>query len=60
VAKVSLRTPAERVTVVDTSERLAKLAAGEKDLREAGNIRELETGSGEAFEVSTVLGPSQG
>jgi valyl-tRNA synthetase len=60
VAKVSLRTAAERVAVVDTSERLAKLAAAEKDLREAGNIGELETRPGEPFGVSTILGPSKG
>ena len=53
--KVSLRAQAERVTVRDTSERLALLHQAERDVRDAGNIVSLETEAGEGFEVETVL-----
>jgi valyl-tRNA synthetase len=60
LAKVSLRTRAERVVVADTAERLGKLAVAEIDLREAGAIDVLESVAGEAFSVRTTLAPAQG
>jgi valyl-tRNA synthetase len=56
LAKVSLRTPAERVVVHDTAGRLARLAQAEADLREAGNVVVLETVEAEAFAVEVTLG----
>jgi valyl-tRNA synthetase len=56
LAKVSLRVPAETVTVRDTSERLAKLALAETDLREAGNIGALIPVEDAEPGVDTVLG----
>jgi valyl-tRNA synthetase len=51
-AKRSMRVPVERLTVTDTSERLALLALAEGDLREAGGVVELVTRPGErAVEV---------
>jgi len=55
LAKVSLRVPAERVLVRDVADRLSKLAAAERDLREAGNIETLETIEAEEHSVETVL-----
>jgi valyl-tRNA synthetase len=55
LAKVSLRVPAERVVVRDTLERLAKLSAAEVDVREAGNIRTLDTQEAAEPVVETVL-----
>ncbi len=55
LAKVSLRTPARRVAVGDTSERLAKLRAAETDLREAGRIEDLDLREAPALEVRTEL-----
>jgi valyl-tRNA synthetase len=56
LAKVSLRVPAETVTVRNTVERLEKLALAEDDLREAGNIGELVRVEAEETGVDTVLG----
>jgi valyl-tRNA synthetase len=42
LAKVSLRAPVRRVVVRDRAERLAKLAAAEDDVCEAGSIGALE------------------
>jgi valyl-tRNA synthetase len=55
LAKVSLRVPAEQVTVSDTAERLAMLALAEADVREAGTISALRTEEAEAFAVHAVL-----
>ncbi|MGZ4132289.1 MAG: valine--tRNA ligase, partial [Actinomycetota bacterium] len=59
LAKVSLRVPAERVTVRDSAERLARLALGEVDVREAGNVQTLETGVADAASVEVVLAPPE-
>ena len=56
LAKVSLRVPADTVTVRDTAERLAKLTLSEADLREAGNIGELLRVEAAEAGVDTVLG----
>ena len=56
LAKVSLKIPADVVTVTDTAERLAWLAAAEGDVREAGRIRTLETIEGEPASIVVVLG----
>ena len=55
LAKVSLKTPAERVTVRDTPERLRLLSRPTADLREAGNIRAIEQAEADEFAVETVL-----
>jgi valyl-tRNA synthetase len=55
LAKVSLRTPIERVLVRDTAERLALLRLAEQDVREAGSIRELETMQAGESSVDVVL-----
>jgi valyl-tRNA synthetase len=55
LAKVSLKVPAERVTVCDAPERLAMLRLVEGDLREAGNIRALELLEAQEPSVETVL-----
>jgi valyl-tRNA synthetase len=55
LAKVSLRTEVERVVVTDGAERLSALGGIERDLREAGNIRELERLEGVAPIVEVVL-----
>jgi valyl-tRNA synthetase len=55
LAKVSLKVPAERVTVRDTAPRLEKLAAAEVDVREAGNIASLETAEAPEPAIETVL-----
>jgi len=57
VEKRSLATPARRVHVRDTPERLAALAQAEADLREAGKIAELTTEAGDTFSVTTELEP---
>jgi hypothetical protein len=46
MAKVSMRAPVARLTVVDDPERLAVLAEAEGDLREAGGVVELVTRPG--------------
>jgi valyl-tRNA synthetase len=55
LAKVSLRTPVERVLVRDTADRLALLRLAERDLSEAGSIRELETIAAETPSVDVAL-----
>jgi valyl-tRNA synthetase len=55
LAKVSLRTPIERVLVRDTAERLALLRLAEQDVRGAGSIRELETMQAEGSSVDVAL-----
>ena len=58
-AKRSLRTPADRVVVHDTAERLAALALGEGDLREAGKIVELVTLEAPELRVDIELAPPE-
>jgi valyl-tRNA synthetase len=58
-AKRSLRTPADRVVVHDTAERLAALALAGSDLREAGKIRELATAEAAELRVEVVLAPPE-
>jgi valyl-tRNA synthetase len=58
-AKRSLRTPADRVVVHDTAERLAALARAESDLREAGKIVTLTTEVGPEFRVEVELAPPE-
>jgi valyl-tRNA synthetase len=55
LAKVSLRTPVERVTISDAAPRLELLASAEADLREAGSIAALATEPADAFAVDVVL-----
>ena len=55
LAKVSLKTQVERVVVADSPERLTVLAGAERDLREAGNVRELVTVEGDDPSVEVVL-----
>jgi valyl-tRNA synthetase len=59
LAKVSLRVPAERVTVRDTPERLGKLALAVDDVREAGNIAAFETEEAPEASVETVLAAAE-
>jgi valyl-tRNA synthetase len=56
LAKVSLRTPAERVLVRAPAPELERLAAVERDVREAGSIAALETVPGDELAVETRLG----
>jgi valyl-tRNA synthetase len=58
-AKRSLRTPAERVVVHDTAERLAALAPAAADLREAGKIVVLTTEVGPELRVEVELAPPE-
>jgi valyl-tRNA synthetase len=55
LAKVSLKTPVDTVTVHDTQDRLRLLSQSSVDLREAGNIRAIEQAEADAFAVETVL-----
>ena len=55
--KVSLRTPAQKVTVYDNDDRLRLLSLAAGDLREAGNIHTLEEALSSTFTVDTVLAP---
>jgi valyl-tRNA synthetase len=55
LAKVSLRASAERVTVSDTAERLAKLATSAEDIRSAGNVQTFDTEVADEPGVRTVL-----
>jgi valyl-tRNA synthetase len=59
LAKVSLRVPAETVTVRDTSARLAKLAFSVEDVREAGNVGSLVTEEADEASVQTVLASTE-
>jgi valyl-tRNA synthetase len=56
LAKVSLKVPAEVVTVADSAERLAWLASAAADVREAGRIASLETTEADEPAIVTVLG----
>jgi valyl-tRNA synthetase len=57
LAKVSLKTPVDSVTVHDTQDRLRLLSRATADLREAGNIRAIDQAEADAFAVETVLAP---
>ena len=57
VEKRSLATPARRVVVHDTPERLAALALADGDVREAGKIAELVTEPAQTFAVTVELEP---
>jgi valyl-tRNA synthetase len=59
LAKVSLKTPVDTVTVHDTQDRLRLLSLSSIDLREAGNIRAIEQAEADAFSVETVLAKSE-
>ncbi|MBV8304912.1 MAG: class I tRNA ligase family protein, partial [Acidimicrobiia bacterium] len=54
-AKASLRAEVTRVTVRDTSERLAALRAAAADVTEAGHINELVTEESDQFAVDVEL-----
>jgi valyl-tRNA synthetase len=56
LAKLSLRVPADRVTVHDTPQRIEKLALAQTDLCEAGNVTKLELAPGDERSVEVVLG----
>jgi valyl-tRNA synthetase len=55
LAKVSLKTPVDTVSVRDTQDRLRLLSQSSVDLREAGNIRAIEQAEADTFSVETVL-----
>jgi valyl-tRNA synthetase len=55
LAKVSLRTPVDSVTVHDTQDRLRALSQASADLREAGNIRAIDQDEADTFSVEAVL-----
>ncbi|MBA3764920.1 MAG: hypothetical protein H0X05_05345, partial [Actinobacteria bacterium] len=55
LAKVSLKTPVDSVTVHDTQDRLRLLSRASADLRGAGNIRAIEQEEADTFSVDTVL-----
>jgi valyl-tRNA synthetase len=57
-AKASLRADVAKVTVRDTSERLAALRAVEADVKEAGHIAELVTEEASELSVEVELAPS--
>jgi hypothetical protein len=57
LAKVSLKVPVDVLVVHDTPGRLAMLALVERDLREAGGIRELRTAEAETFWVEVEIAP---
>ncbi|MGZ8581614.1 MAG: valine--tRNA ligase [Actinomycetota bacterium] len=57
LAKVSLKTPVDSITVHDTQDRLRLLSQAAVDLREAGNIRAIDQEDADAFAVETVLAP---
>jgi valyl-tRNA synthetase len=57
LAKVSLRAPVERVTVVDAPERLSALREAVEDVREAGSVAELDLVEGEESSIDVVLAP---
>jgi len=54
-AQRSLRTEVARVVVTDTPERLAALAGGADDLREAGRIADLSLVEGDESSVTITL-----
>ena len=55
LAKVSLKTPVDSVTVHDTQDRLRLLSQASVDVREAGNIRAIDQAEADTFSVETVL-----
>jgi valyl-tRNA synthetase len=55
LAKVSLKTPVDSVSVHDTQDRLRLLSQASADLREAGNIRVIDQAEADTFSVDTVL-----
>jgi valyl-tRNA synthetase len=55
LAKVSLKIPVELLVVRDTEERLAMLKLAERDLREAGGVRELRPEPADVFGVEVTL-----
>ena len=57
--KRSLATPALRVVVRDTPERLAALAKAEGDVRDAGKIEVLETAAADELSVTVELEPPE-
>jgi len=57
-ARLAMRALVERVLVHDTPERLRALELGSGDLRQAGNIEDLQTAQAEEFAVEVVLAPS--
>jgi valyl-tRNA synthetase len=58
-AKLSMRAPVETVRVRAAPERLARLRAGERDLRDAGGIAQLVFEEGAQFAVEVVLAKTQ-
>jgi valyl-tRNA synthetase len=56
-AKVSMRAPVRRLTVVDDAESLARLASAEDDLRAAGGVAELVTRRGPREVIVELEGP---
>jgi valyl-tRNA synthetase len=54
-AKRSMRAEVTRVTVTDTADRLAALAAAVGDVKAAGSVAELTIIEGDAFAVEVVL-----
>ena len=54
-AKRSMRATVARLSVTDTAERLAALAAAEGDVRDAGGVDELVTAVGDEPAVEVVL-----
>ena len=55
LAKVSLKTPVDSITVHDTGDRLRLLSQASADVREAGNIRAIDQAEADTFSVDTVL-----
>jgi valyl-tRNA synthetase len=56
LAKVSLKVPVTSLVVYDTSDRVRRIGLVERDLRQAGNIRDLRTAEADAFSVEVTLG----
>jgi valyl-tRNA synthetase len=56
LAKVSLRTPVDSVTVRHTQDGLRLLSQASADLREAGNIRAIDQAEADELSVEVVLG----
>jgi len=56
LAKVSLKVPVASLVVRDQPERVRRLALVERDLRQAGSIRELRTDVADALSVEVALG----
>ena len=57
-AGASLRADVERVVVRDTAERIALVDQVAADLKEAGSVAELTTGTADAFAVDVTLAAS--